>query len=158
MLFIDDLKTLTSGNNAWAIMPLSCSSTKERKLHFVHNTKENTPDKETVNDMDSFSALYENVQEIMEKEFSMSIGQHEDYTLTNRNIAYKISNEVNSFSLRVSYDITCWNDDRIDKIYLLASIIHKQLLGNTEMPVASELQEKGIGYTLQIYHGLERVF
>lgn len=147
-LFIDDLKTLTSGNNAWAIMPLSCSSTKERKLHFVHNTKENTPDKETVNDMVSFSALYENIQEVMEKEFSISIGQHEDYTLTNRNIAYKLNKEVNSFSLRVSYDITCWNDDRIDNIYLLASIINKQLLGNSEMPVASELQEKGIGYTL----------
>ena len=147
-LFIDDLKTLTSGNNAWAIMPLSCSSTKERKLHFVHNTKENTPDKETVNDMVSFSALYENIQEVMEKEFSISIGQHEDYTLTNRNIAYKLNKEVNSFSLRVSYDITCWNDDRIDNIYLLASIINKQLLGNSEMPVAGELQEKGIGYTL----------
>lgn len=147
-LFIDDLRALTSGNNAWAIMPLSCSSTKERKLHFIHNTKENTADRETVNDMDAFAALYEDVRKVMEKEFSMVIGQHEDYTLTNRNIAYLLNKEVNSFSLRISYDITCWNDDRIDKIYLLASIINKQLLGKTDMPVASELQEKGIGYTL----------
>ncbi|MBQ0018716.1 MAG: ion transporter [Clostridiales bacterium] len=147
-MFIDDLRTLTSGNDAWAIMPLSCSSTKERKLHFVHNTKENTPDKETINDMDAFSALYEDVQEVMEKEFSMSIGQHEDYTLTNRNIACKLNKEVNSFSLRVSYDITCWDDKRMDKIYSLASIINKQLLGITEIPIARELQEKGVGYTL----------
>ena len=85
---------------------------------------------------------------VREKECSISIGQHEDYTLTNRNIAYVLNKEVNSFSLRISYDITCWNNDRIDKIYSLASIINKQLLGKTDMPVASELQEKGIGYTL----------
>ena len=93
-------------------------------------------------------AIIYDVFMVMEKECSISIGQHEDYTLTNRNIAYKLNKEVNSFSLRVSYDITCWNDDRIDNIYLLASIINKQLLGNSEMPVASELQKKGIGYTL----------
>ena len=96
----------------------------------------------------AFGAIIYDVFMVMEKECSISIGQHEDYTLTNRNIAYVLNKEVNSFSLRISYDITCWNDDRIDKIYSLAAIINKQLLGKTDMPVASELQEKGIGYTL----------
>ena len=99
-------------------------------------------------DGSSFWSHIYDVFMVREKECSISTGQHEDYTLTNRNIAYKLNKEVNSFSLRVLYDITCWNDDRIDNIYLLASIINKQLLGNSEMPVASELQEKGIRYTL----------
>lgn len=147
-LFLNDIEELTSQSGAWAIMPLSCSSTKKRKLHFVHNTKEKTSDMETIKDMDAFSALYNNVQNVMEKEFAMSIGQHEDYTLTSRNIAYKLNKDINSFSLRVSYDITCWDDNRMDKICLLASMFRLHLLGNTEMPIAPELQEKGFGYTV----------
>lgn len=145
--FLSDLQQLTSCEGAWAILPLSCSSTKERKLHFVHNqTADNTPEGETVRDRNRFDALYDDVQQRMKCDFAISIGQHEDYTLTKRNIAYRLAEHVNSFSLRVSYDISCWDDKRMDKISTLATAISKYLLENEECPMAQELQESGIGY------------
>lgn len=145
-MFLEDLAVLAGRERAWAIMPLSCSSTRERKLHFVHNTSDNLPACETVRDDKPFRELYGDVRESMDKEFSIKVGEHEDYTLTTRNIAYRLAGHVNSFSLRVSYDITCWDDKRMDKISVLASLINKHLSGRNEMPVAMELQETGFGY------------
>lgn len=147
-LFLDDLNALTAGAGSWAIMPLSCSSTKERKLHFVHNNPGLTSEGDTVHDLSVYRSLFDDVKKRMDKDFSMLIGEHEDYSLTKRNIAYRLSEHVNSFSMRVSYDISCWDDNRMDKIYTLALVFNKQILGKENMLVPEELQEKGFGYTI----------
>lgn len=147
-LFIDDLNALTAEDGSWAIMPLSCSSTKERKLHFVHNNSGQTSEGDTVHDISVYRSLFDDVKTRMDKDFAMLVGEHEDYSLTKRNIAYRLPEHVNSFSMRVSYDISCWDDNRMDKIYALAKAFNKQILGKENMLMPEELQEKGFGYII----------
>lgn len=149
-LFLDDLRTLTSKAGAWCIVPLSCSSKKSSILHFVHSrTKgDDSPDSadDTIRDKSTFTSLYDEIKEMMDKHFELKVCQHDDYCLTSRNIAYHLDKTVNSFSLRVSYNMTCWDDSRLDKIQIIADTLKKHISKTENAPIPEDLLTKGYGY------------
>lgn len=149
-LFLDDLRTLTSKAAAWCIVPLSCSSKKSSILHFVHSrTKgDDSPDSadDTIRDKSTFTSLYDEIKEMMDKHFELKVCQHDDYCLTSRNIAYHLDKTVNSFSLRVSYNMTCWDDSRLDKIQIIADTLKKHISKTENAPIPEDLLTKGYGY------------
>lgn len=147
-MYLHDLNNLVGSNrDAWVITPLSCFSSQGRKFHFVHNTsRKNAPSSDTIINAGTFKDMLYDVKMRMEKDFSISVGENEDYSLPKSNIAFMLSKHVNTFSLRVSYDITCWDDKRIDKICVLASMFSKYLVGNETNLIVEDLQENGFGY------------
>ena len=82
----------------------------------------------------------------MDKHFDLKVCQHDDYCLTNRNMAYHLDKSVNSFSLRVSYNLTCWDDNRLDKIQIIADTLKKHIAATENSPVPEDLLTKGYGY------------
>ena len=149
-LFLDDLRALTSKAGAWCVVPLSCSSKKSSCLHFVHGRTKGDDSLDTIDDTikdnDTFTSLYDEIKEMMDKHFDLKVCQHDDYCLTNRNMAYHLDKSVNSFSLRVSYNLTCWDDNRLDKIQILADALKKHIAATENSPVPEDLFTKGYGY------------
>ena len=149
-LFLDDLRALTSKAGAWCVVPLSCSSKKSSCLHFVHGRTKGDDSLDTIDDTikdkDTFTSLYDEIKEMMDKHFDLKVCQHDDYCLTNRNMAYHLDKSVNSFSLRVSYNLTCWDDNRLDKIQIIADTLKKHIAATENSPVPEDLLTKGYGY------------
>lgn len=149
-LFLEDLRTLTSKADAWCVFPLSCTSKKSSALHFIHGRMkgDDTLDSadDTIRDKGTFTSLYGEIKEMMDKHFGLKVCQHDDYCLPKSNIAYHLGKVVNSFSLRVSYTLTCWNDGRFDKLQIIADTLNRHIAKTENAPVSEDLLTKGYGY------------
>lgn len=155
-LFLDDLQSLPLNADSWVIFPVSSSSNRASQLHLGHgrlkgNNGFAAEQHSVVIDVKTYEAMYQELASEISKRFALSVCQHDVYPLTDRNIAYHISGgtKVNAFTLRMAYSLTCWDNQRMDKIQFLAETFKKYFEPNMQLPNIEELQAKGFGFDLE---------
>lgn len=152
-LFLSDLKALSAKEGSWAVTLSSSSSSRDSQLHFLHGRKKGDNgygegQKCSVMDVETYGAMYQEAAETMKKKFALSVCQHDFYSLTSKNIGYKVGggSETNAFTLRMAYSLTCWDDNRMDKVQVLAEIMKRHLEPGTPLSIPDEIVRKGFGY------------
>ena len=131
-LFLNDLKSLYSGDNAWCITLLSHikNKTNTTDIHLSYSKSEQQDP--TVNCMDSYLGMLDDMTKSMQKEFGLTVENSTRYPHKTSNLAYKVRKEdskVNGFSVRVSTDIVCY-DARVSAImHQMASVLNKNFKG-----------------------------
>ena len=148
-LFLQDLKSLSSRTGSWVITLASSSSSRASQLHFLHGRKKGDigygdEQKCTVIDVNTYEAMVQEVAKTMQEKFALSVCQQDFYSLTSRNLAYRIGGgkNTNAFTLRMTYSLTCWDDTRMDKIQVLAEVLKKHLEPGVSLNPPEELKQK----------------
>lgn len=152
-LFLSDLKSLASKEGSWVVTLASSSSSRDSQMHFLHGRKksDNGYGEEQhccLIDTETYDAMYHETVRSMSEKFDLKVCQHDFYCLNSKNISYKVGGgeTTNAFALRISYGLTCWDDNRMDKVQTLAEILKKHLEPDVALCTPDILKEKGFGY------------
>ena len=139
--FLADLKQLCEGGNKWCVMLLAHIKNQVNAvdLHINHCRKDGQDS--TVNDMEAYNNMLNDMQIKMRDDFQLTAEESTRYPLMLSNLAYKLKKDgcdVNGFTIRVSYDILCF-DSRIHAImYRMASVLNNNLHGRGSLEMDEE--------------------
>ena len=153
-LFLTDLKTLTQREDSWMVTLISCSSTNESQLHFIHGQQKGDngfgeTQHCTIIDSTTYMQFYAAIETAMAEEFSLKICQQDAYAIMPQNIAYSVEggSNLNAFTLRMAYSLTYWDSKRLDKLQVLAEQMKSYLEPSVPMPEPdASIITKGFGY------------
>lgn len=119
--FLRDLKSLTRGEDKWAVMMLSASGADEpqhpTQFHFVHQVQKKLELQSTTTiQEEKFNEMYRALSKIFEDEFQLKSDLDELYLpVGKKNITMQIGGgkECNAFTLRTAFCVTEWDDRHI---------------------------------------------
>ena len=119
--FLRDLKSLTRGEDKWAVMMLSASGADEpqhpTQFHFVHQVQKKLELQSTTTiQEEKFNEMYRALSKILEDEFQLKSDLDELYLpVGKKNITMQIGGgkECNAFTLRTAFCVTEWDDRHI---------------------------------------------
>lgn len=150
--FINDLRKIASDDKHWVIFLLSASGAEEpvhpTQFHFIHKANKNVDVDTTTIDEARFIELYDNVQQMLEKDFDLKADLDEYYLPVGpKNIATQIEGgkKTNAFTLRIAFSVTVWDDRNIAIARRIANELSKCLVGN-EIEEEKEWKTKGFDY------------
>lgn len=153
--FIEDIKTLSTGEGKWVIYIIAAEGHKEL-IHFVDGPKKGcddiNDDKVTILDTDkpAYLALVDGLSNQLAccADTPVDTSRQKYYGAASaKHISRHVGTETRSqFSIRIDYKIAVWNNNASGIIYTVANEIRKHLLEEGILPEDSVKQWKSAGY------------
>ncbi len=151
--FLRDVRALTHGDKKWGVFMLSASGAEEpvhpTQFHFVHNVQKKLEIQPTTTiDEEKFLQLYQQISEMLEKDFQLKADLDEFYLpVGKKNIATQIGGgkECNAFTLRTAFSVTVWDDRYISILRKMAECM-KVILTGQVLEENKAWKENAIGF------------
>lgn len=152
--FLRDLKSLTRGEDKWAVMLLSASGADEpqhpTQFHFVHQVQKKLGLQSTTTiQEDKFNEMYQALSKMLEDDFQLKSDLDELYLPTGRkNIAMQIGGgkECNAFTLRTAFSVTEWDDRHIAIARQMAEAVNLHAGTGQAIEEEKAWKESAIGF------------
>ncbi len=153
--FLEDLRTLTAGDDRWAFFVLAASGNAEpqypTEVHFNYGGKagDETYDDPniTLHDTKAFEAFEQDVAAQLQAQFEIGSDKQRYYSTSGaKNIMRKLGDKVNAISLRIAWRIAAWDINRIAIAKTIADAMNRHFEADVEKQEPKELKVKDFGY------------
>ena len=130
--FLNDLKSLIKGDDAWAIFFTAHLKNSQNKFDFHFSATKKDGSDSTVSQQDIYEQLCQQLSQMLEKDYELTCDlRSQRYPTTKNFLGYKLKREgkptCNCFVLRPSCDMVSFDDRRLLVAYRIAEIISLQL-------------------------------
>lgn len=150
--FLDDLRTLATGEESWAILMTTHikSSSNPVDFHFANTRKDGSDS--TVTNEPLYQQMCMRFDELMTSEYDLNSDLHSTrYPLTKNNLGYKLRQFgicSNTFVLRPSSDLVNFDNRKLLLAFRMAQLISEQLDGGRGIidDDVKDLKDTGFGY------------
>ncbi len=140
--FVDDVKSLSRGQEKWVIFFISASGAEEpaypTHFHFIYGAKKGdegySDPNLTICNSERFDAFYQHLSSRLQSEFGYESDRHRYHTgAGKKNIARRIGGgtDTNAFTLRTAFKVTVWDDRNIAIAKTIAESLRQELLCST---------------------------
>lgn len=148
--FINDIVELSTGK--WVVFLLSTNEILDSDFHFANGAAKGADrqkDSQLTVNATQFGKLYQSLSVMLNDKFQLKSDCNESFCTDDKNnIAHFIGapNDLNAFSIFISYDVTCRNSDYIGVVYEMAKIMSEQLDNSRGCQELDDLQAYDYGF------------
>ncbi len=158
-LFLDDINSLSRGDDSWAIMLLEATGPKSRphQLHFCYSATKHDATYDDPNirlrNLELFEQLYQDMSKEMEEQFDYHCDKNEYYIVNSKTNIAQFIKQPNAFTLRVESKLNVLDDKRVYTAKTIADIINRNLEPSVEKPIPPEMlvRQKGHDFGMGDY-------
>ena len=156
--FMDDLNSVTAGDNPWVITLLPSSGATEpefpTQFHIEYGGAKGDPtfngNDILVKDLEKADRLFCELENTMDSIYGFKTDRQRYHSTTSSNLFLrKLANAdaVNSFILRIAWSVFLWNSHKMEVAKVIAEVIHKNIQPDMPLHNDTELKYKNIGYS-----------
>lgn len=156
--FMDDLNSVTAGDNPWVITLLPSSGATEpefpTQFHIEYGGAKGDPtfngNDILVKDLEKADRLFCELENTMDSIYGFKTDRQRYHSTTSSNLFLrKLANAdaVNSFILRIAWSVFLWNSHKMEVAKVIAEVIHKNIQPDMPLHNDTELKNKNIGYS-----------